>query len=94
MRGKPEGGEMCNLPAEEVKELVKTADMAKILDASHDTLLRWVRERDVPCYRIPGRANESSHYRFLPSEVLGWLQKQGGSSDGQREGSESRRGVA
>jgi PTS system nitrogen regulatory IIA component len=41
-------------------------DVARILDVSEKTVYRWIRERDLPAYRV------NEQYRFNRAEILEW----------------------
>ena len=79
-RGVPEEGALCS--PEDARQMMKTAEVARLLDTNHTTVLRWVREHGLPCYRRPGPKGRGVNYLFRWPEVEAWLVKEGGKTDG------------
>jgi len=75
-RGIPEEGAVCS--EEDARQMMKTPEVARLLGVDHRTVLVWVREKELPCYRVPGSEGKGVNYFFRWAEVEGWLVKQGG----------------
>jgi len=56
----------------DVELMIKAAEVAQRLGIGHETVLKWVRDKGMPCYRTPG-TGDSRAYLFRMSEVDAWL---------------------